>query len=619
MPVVPSAASPVSPLLTAALLLAALPRLDQLGLAHPTAREVIAATGVSRSQAYTLRDRIVDVLPACQRPPGRPPAEPAPPAPPGFARRVLDFVYDHPGAVHGGPERRRYSDGFRLFVLDLLAEHAEIPLSSISDEIRVPEETLRDWLRGERPHVDPPPTLATDRSPTGAQIETVLDAYSRWKGSFTAFCDHVQTHLRIPFGRTILADILELHGARVPARREGRRPDEIGLRDQFETFFPGAQWVGDGTLLNAVIDGHTYTVNVELLVDAHTGAFVGTEISPVEDSAAVLAAFRDGAATTGAHPLAVLLDNKPCNHTTEVDLGLVGSVRIRATLYRAQNKAVCEGAFGLFKSTAPDIHLSTDDPAKLAQQVAALVVATWARAVNHRPRRDRSGRSRLGLYGADPPSPEDIESARAALHERRRRQELARQTRAARQDPAVRALVADAFARLGLVDPEGHLATAIAGYALDHVVAGVATFTGMKTAGTLPDGADARYLLGIVRNVAREDETWHVADELWRLRLAEHDRALGRLDDERERLAEDADPEPLVKAYIDRALATTRGLDRHFWLSAAADVMNAEPEPYLALPLYRLAARRISATHAVPHRQRLAALRYIAARVVPLA
>lgn len=613
------AAAAVSPLLTAGLLLAALPHLDRLGLAHPTVADVISATDVSRSQAYVLRDRIVDALPACQRPVGRPPAEPQTAPALDLRGRVLDFVYDHPGAVHGGPDRHRYSDAFHLFVLDLAAEHREIPVPVLADQIRVPEETLRDWLRGERPHVDPAPTLATDRSPTGSQIETVLDAYSRWKGSFVAFCDHVQFHLRIAFGRTILADILELHGARIPARRSGRNPDEIGLRGQFETFFPGAQWVGDGTLLNVVVDGRSYPLNVELHVDAHTGAFVGVDVSRVEDSAAVLAAFRDGVATTGSPPLALLLDNKPCNHAVEIDLGLMGSVRIRATLYRAQNKAVCEGAFGLFKSTAPDLRLTTADPAELARQVAALVVTTFARTLNHRARRDRGGRSRVGLYGADPPSPADVERARAALEERRRRQELARRTRAARQDPAVRALVADAFVRFGLADPEGHLATAICGYPLDHVVAGIATFTAMTRAGTLPEGADARYLCAIVRNLTHDDEGWLFADELWHLRLAEQDRALGRLDDERERLAEDADPEPLVKSYVDRALTTARRLDRHFWLAAAADVMNAEPEPPLALPLYRLAVRRILATHAVPRRQRLAAIRYIAARVIPLA
>ena len=121
-----------------------------------------------------------------------------------------------------------------------------------------------------------------------------------------------------------------------------------------------------------------------------------------------------------------------------------------------------------------------------------------------------------------------------------------------------------------------------------------------------------------MRNLANEDEGWQLAIELWRARLAERDRALQRLQDEAERLAEDQDPEPLVKTYVDRALATSRRGDRLFWLTAVADVLKAEPEPRLAEPLFRLAARRISATHAVDQRDRLAAIRFLATNVVQI-
>ncbi|MBA2321462.1 MAG: hypothetical protein H0V89_09925 [Deltaproteobacteria bacterium] len=73
-----------------------------------------------------------------------------------------------------------------------------------------------------------------------------------------------------------------------------------------------------------------------------------------------------------------------------------------------------------------------------------------------------------------------------------------------------------------------------------------------------------------------------------------------------------------MKAYVDRALASSRRLDRFFWLKASADVID-EGAPPAAEPLFRLAARRISATHAVPHRDRLAAMRFLAAQVLPIA
>jgi hypothetical protein len=618
MPTVPHEVPVVSPLLAAGLILAALPHLAGVHLSAPSATEVIDACGVSRSQAYALRARIWAVIPECQRPPGRPADAPAPPTPPELRGQVLQFVYAHPGCVHGGPERRRYSDAFRLFVLDRAAEHVGLSLPSLAEGICIPEETLRDWLRGDRPHVHPPPTAAVDRSPTIPQVETVLNAWDSWQGGFLTFCEHVQIELRIPFSRALLSEILEANGSRVPRRRRGRSPDESGLRGQFETFFAGAQWVGDGKTVVAEVDGERVACNLELHVDAHTGAFVGLVVTPTEDAAAVVQAFEDAVATTGEAPLALLLDNKPSNHAPEVDQALGETARIRATPFRPPNKAHVEGAFGLFAQTIPDIVLATEDPVALVRQVVLLVATTWARATNRRPRADRGKQSRFGLYGADPPSEADVTRAREALQERRRRQELARQTLAARQDPVVRDVIADAFTRFGLVDPEGHLLNAVARYSLDHVLAGIATYTAKFGARTLPPGADARYLLGIVRNIAHEDEGWQMARELWRARLLERDRALQRLQDDADRLAEDQDPEPLVKSYVDRALATSRRGDRLFWLTAVADVLNAEPEPHLAEPLFRLAARRISATHAVDQRERLAAIRFLAANVVQI-
>ena len=142
-------------------------------------------------------------------------------------------------------------------------------------------------------------------------MQTVLDAWPRWEGSFLGFCEHVQGELRLPFGRDLVARILEVHGLRRRAHRDGRSPDERALRGAFRTFFPGAQWVGDGMQVPVVINGRRFTFNLELNVDAHTGAFVGASVRDNEDSAAVVEAFADGVATTGSTPLALLLDNKP--------------------------------------------------------------------------------------------------------------------------------------------------------------------------------------------------------------------------------------------------------------------------------------------------------------------
>ena len=127
---------------------------------------------------------------------------------------------------------------------------------------------------------------------------------------------------------------------------------------------------------------------------------------------------------------------------------------------------------------------SPPSPREMARQLLQLIVQTWGRTLNHKPRKDRQGRSRAEIYTTETPTPEQVEQAH--VEARLKQQELARETQQARQDPVVRALLDDAFARLGRADPEGNVRAAIARYPLDHVVGGIATFEGKHHAGTLP-------------------------------------------------------------------------------------------------------------------------------------
>ena len=169
-----------------------------------------------------------------------------------------------------------------------------------------------------------------------------------------------------------------------------------------------------------------------------------------------------------------------------------------------------------------------------------------------------------------------------------------------------------------LDDPDARFRTAIARYPTDAVAAGLAIFGAKQQRGTLPDGVDARYLLGIVRNTAQQDEGFAIADALWRERLALRDRALNPLARQRDRLEHEHDDlEPLLVALVEHAMAADRRIDRAFWLRAAADLLRDFPIDDRR-PLFRIAARRIHATHGRPHRQRLAATRRLAAMALPL-
>ncbi|MBA3764495.1 MAG: hypothetical protein H0X05_03195, partial [Actinobacteria bacterium] len=509
--------------MTAGVLLAVRREALQRGLAMPSVEQIVDAMGASRSRVYEIKNEVVAFLPTLERPPGRPRVEPklAPPsALVELSALAFDFVMQHPGCVQRGDDRARYSEIYRRFVIELRERHADVMLSDFAAAIRVPLGTLEDWMRtapvGERAaNADDDAPHAAEHDAKNVQIQTVIVAWRAWSGDFSAFCDHVRRDHRIELGKTLIASILFEHGERTPARRGGRSRDEEALRNTFETFFPGAQWVGDGKQLEVMIDSRKFHVNLELIVDAASAAAVGISVRDEEDSAAVVEAFDEGEQTTGEPPLALLLDNRPSNHTAEVDAALDDTMRIRATPFRPENKAHVEGAFGLFAQKVPTIDLDTRNPCTLAKTIARLVATTFFRALNRAPRRDRDGKTRVELYGQRV-TPEEREAARAALQERMRKQELARQTREARLDSVVRAILDDAFARLCLLDPERHFRDAIACYPRDTIVESIAIFIGKRNAGTLPDGVDARYLLGIVKNVHHVHEAEPITEALIR-------------------------------------------------------------------------------------------------------
>jgi len=610
----------VPPVALAGLLLCARLHLIRLGFAAPGATEILERTGGGRSRAYEIMQAIDAHLGSLVRRVGRPAAPVAvavaETASASIAAQVRDFVMDHPGCVSGGQKRRRYSDDFRCVVLELRAKHAELELGAFAQAIGVPRPTLEAWLADPVPQA-PERRPAWDPDPArGLRVESVLVAWRSWQGSFTAFVEHVRTDLCIPYRHTLIASILAAHGQRRPKQRPGRSPDEKALRGAFDTFFGGAQWEADGTTLGVRINDRVYCFNLELEVDAHSAAVVGGSLRDEEDSTAVIAAFRDGVLTTGAPPLAQLLDNKPANHCPAVLAALGDTLCMPITPGRPQNDAHVEGTFGLFKSAAPDLVVSARTGRELAAAIACLVVTTWARATNHRPRKDRGGRSRVQLY-QEKPTPEEVAAAKKALEERLRRQALARKTLEARTNPVLRALLDAAFDRLGLADETGNLRSAIARYPRDAVLAGIATFEGKLTAGTLPESAGARYLLGIVRNIAQRDEGLAISVVLLRARLDARDCILLGLAAVRDQiLGQNAGPASTVDQLVKAALATESCLERIFFLGAAADVIRIQPEPQ---PIFERAARRVHTTFRIPHADRLDASRFLADRVVPLA
>ena len=651
---IPDRKSNVSPFVDAALLLAARDLLRHYGLPHPTSAAILEATGAGRTRAYELAGELSSLLPTLERPVGRPrnrrddpggsrdnrsgSGEPGATSPPSPQDAVLDYIMANPGCV-SRRSRNRYSRRFRHFIVQLRERYSSMLIERFARAVHVPLKTLQGWLRdldhalagppaGEHPHdgAKEPENRPSDGHPerpsalgpvSELRIQTVLTEWQAWKGTFVEFCNHLRENCFIEIGRTAISTILACHGMRTPARRPGRSPDEVALRGAFETFFPGAQWVGDGHQIALELNGTRYELNLELFVDAYSAALIGGHIGEQEDSSAVVDAFSDGVATAGEPPLAVLLDNRASNHTPDVQESLGDTLLIRSTTGRAQNKAHVEGAFGLFEQTAPPLRIDAGSPQELAAQIVALLVMVWGRTLNTKKLPARGNRSRVELHRQAQPTAEEIARARDLLAQRQRQQERARQTQLARQDPLKRELLAREFRALHLTDPDGNVQLAIARYPLDAIIDAFAVFKAKKSADTLPDGAGPRYLLGIVRNISAHNEQRHLVDELLRLRLQVHDSLLQHLVTERQVL-HGAEPQTAARIdlFVDRALPTDSLITRLFWLRSAAEEISASPE-LRRTALVRRAAARITTSYRVPVAARQQAICYLASLVFP--
>lgn len=611
----------VPPNVTAGLFLCARELGARHGLELPSVARIVAATCANRSRAYELKREVFALLPALARGPGRPRSEHEPVPNDELAElrgEMLDFLMKHPGSVQARSERYRYSEGLRRFVLELRERYATLSLADFACALRLPLGTIEDWLRTKAPAQQGMDGEAQHKldATKSAQLETVLAAWRTWNGDFGAFCEHVRRDHRLEFGNTMISSILFAHGERNPARRGRRGRDESAIRGAFQTFFPGAQWVADGKTLQIVIDGEVLHVNLELVIDAATDAAVGISVRDEEDASAVVEAFQAGVETTAEPPLALLLDNRPSNHTAEVDDALGDTMRIRATPERPQNKAHVEGAFGLFSQKTPPIAVDTHDSNLLARQLALLVATVFFRAINRAPRRDRDGRNRVDLY-ADKVSAEEREAAKKALHERLRKQELARQTRDARRDPRVRSLLEDAFERLDLLDPDRHLRDAIACYPIDAIVDAIAIFSAMRERGALKPSMDGRYLLGIVRNLNHLHQADPTSFALMRERRDARDRFLAPLIADCDALVAANDTSAALDDMSERLVLADRTIDRHFWIDAVVELLLPLGEQQRKALLLR-AVRRIHAAFRLNVRDRALLERMLLRRLWPL-
>lgn len=635
------------PSVAAGLLLLARTLCKSFDLPQPDVDAILRATGASRTRAYVHRRAISDWIEQCHREPGRPrkPQQQHCVADTEInvvLSRSMQYLMRHPGAITGTSRRRRYSAGFRQVIVELCAPR-RTHLPAIAAALDIPLGTIRRWLDCGKPHSCPSASSGCEaatgddssvasesllNTPDASEIpathKRIVCEWLNWHGPFTHFCRHLQSNCRIGLGRTATARILAKYGARA-SRRRSRVTASCVWRNSFERFFPGAQWVGDGTRITVWLDEDPFVFNLELMVDADTSALVGMSVRDQEDSQAVTQAFRDGVATIGARPLAVLLDNHPSNTSRDVAEAVGDSILMYATPGRPQNKAHVEGAFGLFAQTAPELRLSlgVSDRRQLAKQVLELVATTWARTLNHRPRQRNGYSSRVQVYRNVEKDSKSVDAARLALRRRANR----RQSRVQIDDHPLCRIVRTELVVMGLVEPGDWLGLTrrVLCFPNDVIVDGMAIYAGKWEAGTIPRNAGARYLLGIMSKLRNTREGICIASRLLDLRCLTNTPWYAALT-ERHSYIQRTCPVPRMRlqGVLDSAMAARSNYEVAFWLDAAVEYILKGGSSTRRLGAHEIAsyqycARYILSASGWRHHERLTLIRELAARLVPIA
>lgn len=595
---------------------------------------MLETLGVGKSQCYELKERLREMLPELLRPPGRPSARPERDA--EFATIKACYIYTttHLGAFQVNRGRRQYSDGFRHFMIDLVGPGGpaeSLSLECLSDLAEVPLGTLKSWLAmpaTKPPTSDPEDPVTTETVPDeepvlanlsaspawltesalSAQVKTILTVWPAWEGTFMAFCQAMSMDFRIQRGPTFIGNILQVAGLR--QRRPRKSEEAPWSRGAFRAHFPGAQWLGDGTSLAIVWNDRRYVFNIETLLDVASNAVVGFAVTDSESVDALDQVYDASAETTqGLVPLAVTLDNKPCNTSAAAAAVFDGSILLFGTPGRGQSKAALEGSFGLFAQAMPALDVGGESDREMARSALRLVLTAWHRGRNGRPRKQFKGKSPAQVFLESCPTQEDTEAFIKWAQELWRQQEAYRMTREARLDPQRLETLKEGLLRLDIPDPNDRLAKALARFCRDSIARGLATFESKRDNGTVPQETHQQgaYLGGIIANLHTQLELERFAVHLMKQRLRARDltlEPLARMADELRANASNQEQRPgLVKAFLQRALDAPYKIDFLFWAKATTDALFSLPETIRAA-LCETLVRRVTKAFATDRDRR---------------
>jgi len=150
------------------------------------------------------------------------------------------------------------------------------------------------------------------------------------------------------------------------------------------------------------------------MVDQTTACDTASVVTNEECAAGVAEAFRTSLISLGGvAPEGLLHDNKPCHDDQQLRRYVHehGTTMIPATPSRPENKAILEGAFGLFEQRVGTIRLDDTSPRTLLTSAVEEVLRAYTAATNSVPRIGLDGASRLQVLRVLPASVYDSDEA----------------------------------------------------------------------------------------------------------------------------------------------------------------------------------------------------------------
>jgi hypothetical protein len=463
----------------------------------------------------------------------------------------------------------------------------------------------------------PPPPPATSSLPEMAQ--RVVDLKKKWRGSFKAFCRSLPEHGLALSERTV-ARILARAKMRKIHKRRRRYPDVELRRKKFRRFFPNAQQSEDGGRVSLQFgDEQPFGYSIQLFSDVVSRAYLGLAVRRFEDATGFLEAKEQALVTTGGEPpLAILHDDRSCNQaqTIKDSLAQDGTINMSSIHRRPQSNTLGESQINLFKTALPPLVFplpgnSRDSLAELGQRIVDRIAHVICADQNNSPRKVLADRTPVETFAAHVRTPEEDELTSRELNAIKRDVDALNDPDRKRCRPATLQFVREEMQRLGLDDPEGKYALAVARHGLYAAIAALAIFQANEAATGERKQAAPDYLVGIARRVRERGEDLAAYDHMVRIGERAGELILQPLSDELARLQAAFPPDKLLDELLTRALFSEAPVDRSFWRCEMISRFRNSPADSRR-ETGRRYARRIARQHSIPRSERQALLELVA-------